>query len=75
MAFQHVLDEPQMLIYVDGNWIEVGAPEDFGNSGESVVFSLALTTDRIFFETYREGNNKLYVVAYTESNPILTLCG
>lgn len=75
LTFQYVPDEPRMLIYDGANWIEVEVPEDFGHTGESVVFPLALTTEHIFFESYREGENYIYVVNYAEPNPELILCG
>jgi len=75
LTYDHIPDEPQMMIYNGEQWIEVEIPADFEHTGESVVFPLALTTEHIFFEGYSIGPNSLYVIDHTDPNPVLTLCG
>ena len=75
MTYDHIPDEPQMMIYNGEQWIEVEIPADFEHTGESVLFPLALTTEHIFFQSRKAGENCLYVINHADSNPILTLCG
>lgn len=74
MTYDHIPDEPQMMIYNGEQWIEVEIPADFEHTGESVVFPLALTTEHIFFEGYSTGVNSLYFINHKDPNPVLTLC-
>ena len=74
MTYDHIPDEPQMMIYNGEQWIEVEIPADFEHTGESTLFPMALTTEHIFFEGYSTGVNSLYFINHKDPNPVLTLC-
>lgn len=75
LLYQQTPAVPHMRVYNGTDWTVVTLPTEILPDPGELLVPLALTTEHIFFQSRKAGENCLYVVNHADSNPILTLCG